>query len=222
MNLSWPSSSSKRSLSVPAGVLSLGLLLGLGLLQLRCENSTVTAGVNEIPVTVGGQCAFPRACYVVAGSGPLQGQCADCRGGPSSSRLGWVPMASAGTVAGGTYQPALPDGGADGGSPDPSPTEPVSVCKFYTPPAGADVEAQCALPETLCVARGPKCTAGSCVRAGGACATSPAVAPQRKPGAVDQNTYCPYTDDVCCPGTGVADGGTPDAGVSDAAGSDAK
>lgn len=57
----------------------------------------------------------------------------------------------------------------------------------------------CALPEEVCVARGPRCLS-HCVRNGQRCQDGTRIPPQRAPDPVDGGvgTFCPYTDDLCC------------------------
>ena len=115
----------------------------------------------------------------------------------------------------------------------PMPTDWQAICGLI-PTAGAGTQtAICAVPETVCIARGPMCN-GYCVHysaSGGgadmgvACMNGVPVPPQRRPGATDggTQTYCPLTDDTCCPGTLPAmDGGAPTDGgmVGDAAAAD--
>lgn len=210
-------------------------VVGVAVAAITCSSQNLLPGQL---VTGSGACSYPRACYLVKKSGPLSGQCDDCTGGPSRCRLYFVP--TPGTPdpldLGGVFVPA----GADlAGSGVPSPTsgapaitdQPV-VCGFY--PAGAlpaDTEATCATPESLCVARGPLCTGGYCVHAGGSCTSSTLlpITPQRRPGMPGPDAYCPYTDNVCCApastdagsGGGPSDLGALDAGAADAGNFDA-
>ena len=194
-----------------------------------CSSSTIPPGSNDTLIGVRGQCVYPRSCYVVAKAGPLAGQCADCRRGGDACRLVFVPSTPdtpAPLDAGGQYVPVYGDLGISGsddlGVRPALPSDPTAVCSFYTAPS-PDLEAVCASAQTVCVARGAKCTGGVCVPAGGACASSAGVAPQRRPGSTDTATYCPFTDDVCCPSTPPAtDGGVVlDGGAFDAKSGDA-
>lgn len=147
------------------------LLFLLG--SLGCAEQTVAPGAPVPPTSL---CGYPRACYVK--------DCDDCRGGPSRCRR----------VLGGC--------GADMGNlascqEPPRPSDPSVAC----PPAGVDggQGLVCALPEAICVARGKRCD-GYCVRATETCQSGAPVPPQRS----DRDgggTFCPYSDDECCPAT---------------------
>jgi hypothetical protein len=203
-------------------------------------------------------CSYPNACYVVQQSGPNMGQCADCTGGPEKCRLYFVPVQSytgSPRDLGGVFITAtadlatddlaglqlIPDFGAGGPSPS---DQPIPCSLFWL---GSDMlpgydmgmvpwtgllppgtQVVCATAESLCIARGPKCTGGLCVRpnsvdGGNACNNPLATEPQRKPSTAetpgDNNSYCPLTDDVCCPPP-APDGGLLDGGTSDAKASD--
>ena len=195
-----------------------GVLLGGS----TCSNSTIAPGANDTRIGLRGQCVYPRACYVVAKNGPLAGQCDDCRSSAESCRLVFVPGtegAPAISDMGGSFVPAVTDMGPSDAGTGPLPTDPTGVCSVYVS-TRADVEAVCGTPHTVCIARGPRCTGGSCVPAGARCGDSVSVLPQRKPGSADAELYCPFTDDTCCPAS-ASDGGTSDAGMSDAGVSDA-
>ena len=124
----------------------------------------------------------------------------------------------------------------------PMPTDWQAICGLI--PTGGATTAICAVPETVCIARGPACS-GYCVHysassggadMGAACMAGVPVPPQRRPGSTDggTQTFCPLTDDTCCPGTppatdggaatdggGATDGGVVgDAAVADLAGRD--
>jgi hypothetical protein len=204
-----------------AGFLS-GVLLGV----VTCGGTSVQPGSNDTLLGARGQCVFPSSCYVVAKSGPLAGQCADCRSRAESCRLRFVPGVTGAPALGengGGFVPALSDMGVtDAGSAvGPQPTDPTGVCQLYQSP-DPGYEAICATAPSICIARGPRCTGGSCVAAGTACGASTALPPQRKPGGGDSELYCPFADDVCCPQS-MADGGAmTDAGLADAAHTDAR
>lgn len=87
----------------------------------------------------------------------------------------------------------------------PRPTDPAVVCPV---PGDDAVSMFCALPEEVCVARGPRCVS-YCVRSGQGCQSGTRIPPQFvDPMDGGAGTFCPYTDDVCCdaPGDlGVAD-----------------
>lgn len=111
-----------------------GILVGAALLTgvliggITCSSTTVAPGSNDTLIGARGQCVFPRACYVVAQSGPLAGQCDDCRGGAERCRLLFV-AGTAGAPAvgdmGGGFVPAWQDmgerGDAGSGTPGPMP-----------------------------------------------------------------------------------------------------
>ncbi len=196
--------------------------------------AAITCDTNLIPPnqlgTMAAPCTYPRGCYIVESSGPLQGQCNDCTGGPERCRLYFLPLppqTPSPDDLGGVFVPATSDLANDdlagltlpdlsGGGGGPAATDQPIPCNLYpanlVPPGQ---EAICTTVDTLCVARGPQCTGGTCVRPGASCMSGTGVSPQRKPGAVGANTYCPYTDDVCCappaPDGGALDGGTLDA-----------
>lgn len=199
-----------------------GVLIG----AVTCGNTTVTPGYNDTLLGARGQCVFPSACYVVSKSGPLARQCADCSQRAESCRLRFIPGSAGAPGLGdqsGVFVPALSDMGVDDGgvSSGPAPTDPTGVCSLYRSPDPA-YEAICATAQTVCVARGPRCTGGSCVAAGSVCGAGNALPPQRKPGSGDSELYCPFGDDICCP-PGTADAGTAmDAGLVDAARMDAR
>jgi hypothetical protein len=204
--------------------------LGVGLSALTCRSPTVVPGQTGASGT---SCTFPRGCYIVQASGPLSGQCGDCTGGPQRCRLFFQPTPGAADPLdlGGVF---VPNGADLAGTSIPGPsggppaiTDAPVVCGLYPsaqlPPGTAAV---CADVESLCVARGAACT-GYCVRAGLSCASGTPIPPQRRPGMPGTDTYCPYTDDVCCPGAMPdlgskdaampTDGAAPDSGASDAA-----
>ncbi|MBL9003035.1 MAG: hypothetical protein JNJ46_02250 [Myxococcales bacterium] len=222
---------SSRLPSLQAGAwftatLAVGVLLG----GITCSSTTIPPGSNDTRIGLRGQCVYPRACYVVAKSGPLAGQCDDCRTNAESCRLIFVPGATGAPALGdmgGSFLPAQSDmGSADGGAATsgPMPTDATGVCSLYVP-TRPDVEAICGTSQSVCIARGPRCTGGSCIPAGTRCGGSVAVLPQRKPGLADADLYCPFTDDICCPAVlndgGVSDAGRADSGMSDAGRSDA-
>lgn len=214
--------------SLRAGfLLSTAFASGIWLGGITCSSQTVAPGANDTRIGLRGQCVYPRACYVVAKSGPLSGQCDDCSRGAESCRLLFIasdPFAPAISDMGGIFVPAVVDMAptADGGASvsGPMPTDATGVCSLYASPR-ADQEAVCGTPQSVCIARGPRCTGGSCVPAGSRCGGSVAVLPQRKPGSADSEQYCPFTDDICCP-MGMADGGTrSDGGLADSGSGDA-
>lgn len=191
-----------------------------------CDTNTILPGQNG---TTNGLCTYPQGCYVVNASGVNQGQCDDdgCSTipkGPPSCRQVFTPKDPVNylSVAGDQSGTWMFSNGI------PVPADWQAVCGLgYTPPA--DKVAVCIDPELVCIARGVACT-GSCVHltlplpnpdAGttGLCADGVQVPPQRRPGATDggTQTYCPLTDDVCCPnpmpdGGGAMDGGAVDGG----------
>jgi hypothetical protein len=205
--------------------LSIGaaLLLGVAVGGSTCTSANVLPGQST---TSGGVCSFPRGCYVVQKSGPLAGQCDDCSAGGASCRIYFVPTPGIPDPLdlGGIFIPASADlAGADlAGLTLPTPgrpqiiDQPVICGDFPMGGLPANEQAVCANPDTICVARGPKCLGSACVRAGGSCSSSAPIEPQRRPGVSSSDTYCPFTDDVCCP---PPDGGVvaSDGGVSDAA-----
>jgi hypothetical protein len=208
--------------------LSIGvaLLIGVTIGGITCSSSNVLPGQAT---TSGGVCSFPRGCYVVQKSGPLAGQCDDCTAGGASCRLYFVPTPGVPDPLdlGGVFIPASADlAGADlAGLTLPTPGRPQIVdqpviCGDY-PMGGlaANQQAVCANPDTLCIARGVKCLGSTCVRAGGSCGTSVPVLPQRRPGVASADTFCPYSDDRCCPLPPMPDGGmvVSDGGVIDGA-----
>lgn len=194
--------------------------LGVGLAAITCGSVNVVPGLGTGASS--SACAFPRGCYLVQNSGALQGQCADCTGGPERCRLYFIPTPGVPVPfdLGGVFAPAGSDLGGTGlpipgGGLGPDPTDQSIVCSLYMN-APADQQAVCAVPETLCVARGAKCAStGHCVRAGASCESGVPYSPQHRPGTVGTDTYCPYTDDVCCPAQSSADGGTDGAGPPD-------
>jgi len=210
---------SLRAGALVSAAFAAGLLLG----GITCSSSTVPAGSNDTRIGLRGQCVYPRACYVVAKSGPLAGQCDDCRRSAESCRLLFVPGEVGAPALGDMGGSFIPATGSTGGSSDggvgPMPTDPSGVCSLYVA-ARPDTEAVCGTAQSVCIARGPRCTGGSCVPAGSSCSGSVGALPQRKPGAADAELYCPFTDDTCCP-VGVSDGGVSDAGLTDAGRSDA-
>ena len=225
----------------PGGWVRRAMLLGLALLgsagvvsAVTCSNTTIPAGVNG---TTNGLCTYPRGCYVVNVSGPQAGQCDDCSS-TASCRLVFTPSNPGDYQSlSGTWKPA---------SGRPMPTDWQAICGFSFDMGASDKTAVCAAPEAVCIARGPACS-GYCIHRaalsvdGGdadmgaalACAAGVPVPPQRRPGAVDggTQTYCPLTDDTCCPGVapgpdggaldgGALDGGALDGGAADLAGRD--
>ena len=213
--------------SLRAGfLLSAAFASGIWLGGIMCSSQTIAPGANDTRIGLRGQCVYPRACYVVAKSGPLAGQCDDCSKGAESCRLLFVPGepgAPSVSDMGGVFVPATGDmaPSTDGGAspPGPMPTDATGVCSLYASPR-PDQEAICGTAQAVCIARGPRCSSGSCVSAGSRCGGGVAVLPQRKPGSADPELYCPFTDDTCCP-LGAVDGGTPaDAGMRDGGASD--
>ncbi|HRI52935.1 MAG TPA: hypothetical protein PLW65_22425 [Pseudomonadota bacterium] len=209
-----------------AGWARRAVLMGLMLLgaagvisAVTCSTPTVPAGVNGV---TNGLCTFPRGCYVVNASGPQAGQCDDCSS-TASCRLVFMPSNPGDYQSlAGTWVPA---------SGRPMPTDWQAICSFSFDMGSSGKTAVCAAPETVCIARGPACS-GYCIHRaalgadGGAsdmgvalaCAAGVPVPPQRRPGAVDggTQTYCPLTDDTCCPGPApVSDGGAMDGGAMD-------
>jgi hypothetical protein len=115
-------------------------------------------------------------------------------------------------------------------SGQPAPTDWQAICGLYASPSSQKL-AVCLAPEAVCVARGPACS-GFCIHHsaaavdGGsgdlgqpvACGAGVPIPPQRRPGATDggTQTYCPLTDDVCCPAAAGSDGGAAvDGGAAD-------
>lgn len=180
----------------------------------------------------GSLCSYPRGCYLVQKGGAFPAQCADCTGGPERCRLYFLPTPTSPNPndLGGIFVPAGADlGGTSLSLPTgegPSITDQPALCTMYaqvaTVPDGLEVT--CAIPEALCVARGPLCLAtGFCVRAGKSCTDGVPYSPQHRPGTGGPDTYCPYTDDVCCPGPASSDAGNGgDMGSVDAAPADAR
>lgn len=195
---------STQKLPLRTGVfIGAALLTGVLIGAVTCGGTTLTPGSNDTLLGARGQCVFPRSCYVVAKSGVLAGQCADCSHRAESCRLVFVPGAVGAPALGGqggSFIPALNDMGTDGGSvtTGPMPTDPTGVCSFYSSP-DPNVEAICGTAQSVCVARGPRCNGGSCVAAGTPCGADSALPPQRKPGGADSDLYCPFADDQCCP-----------------------
>lgn len=140
--------------------------------SMGCTEQTVTPGA---PVPASSLCAYPRACFLR--------DCDDCQGGPNRCRR----------VLGGCGADMGPLSGCLAA---PQPTDPAIAC-------GADADGGailvCALPEAICVARGPRCD-GYCVRAAERCDSGTPIPPQHG-GADGGGPYCPYSDDVCCPAT---------------------
>lgn len=192
--------------------LGLSILLVLSCaVGVYCTDTTTTPGQNP---SILGLCSFPRACYLVRKSGPLQGQCDSCSMGPAC-RLSYTPGESG---AAGTWTM---------GATAPGPLDVTVVCGTYVSPS-ADLVAQCLTPESVCVARGPECPASSyCVAEGQDCATGAMTFPQHRPGS--EKSACPTEKSRCCApssdgGTGdggMTDGGSADAGTSDMSSSDA-
>lgn len=180
-------------------LLSLCLLVGSGL-GIYCSTTTPTPGQDP---AILGRCSYPRACYLVRKSGPLQGQCDSCSSGPSC-RLVFSPDETGTT------------GSWAVGSAAPNPLDPAAICGNYTSPS-ADLVALCLSPEMVCVARGPECPASSyCVAEGQDCAAGIMTFPQHRPGT--DKTACPTEKSRCCSST--SDGGVSDAGIGDAATTD--
>lgn len=189
-------------------------LAALGLTALvsvfTCDGNTIPPGVNG---TTNGLCTYPRGCYVVNVGGPNAGQCDDCSS-TSRCHLVFTPTNP------GDYQSL--DGTWMATAARPMPTDWQAICGLS--PASGSTTAICTAAEMVCIARGPACS-GYCVHktagnAGGdmgtVCAAGVPVPPQRRPGAADggTQTYCPLTDDTCCPGpTPAMDGGAGDAGM---------
>lgn len=194
-------------------------VLGVALGAITCSSQIVPPGQST---GTGGWCTFPRGCYQVQKSGPLAGQCNTCGGGPEQCRVYYVPTPGVPGPfdLGGYFVPANADlAGADLagvplpdlGSGGPLITDHPTVCSNFVP-STPDTQVVCADPETLCLARGPVCTGGFCVRPGTTCATGSPALPQRKPGMAGDAAYCALTDDICCPRT--ADGGSSGDGSS--------
>lgn len=198
-------------------------MLGLALLGTTALVSVFTCSGNLIPPgvngTTNGLCTYPRGCYVVNVGGPNPGQCDDCSSS-SRCRLVFVPSNPSDYQSlSGTWMPA---------TGRPMPTDWQAICGLSFDMGSTAKTAICAAPEMVCVARGPACS-GYCVHAsaqsggGGdmgaaACLAGVPVPPQRRPGSTDggTQTYCPLTDDTCCPGAPpLVDGGVSDGGVTD-------
>jgi len=192
-----------------------------------CTQSTIPAGQNG---TTNGLCTYPRSCYLVNAKGPSVGECDDCSS-TSRCRLVFTPDNP------GDYQSITGSWMTTAGRA--APTDWQAICGLYVSKS-ADTTAICAAPETVCVARGKACS-GYCIHQAGAAADggtgdmgSPAacllgvqIPPQRRPGATDggTQTYCPLTDDVCCPAAGpdggaMTDGGAVDGGAVDGGAAD--
>ena len=204
--------------------LAAAAVLGFGLSM--CTTSTVVPGQD--PTTLG-LCTFSSACYLVQASGPNEGQCADCTGGPAACRLVFTltdpnVVDPTGSGQNGTWSRPYVD------KKLPPPYEPLAsdpavVCSSYNGPAATGEIARCRTPEQVCFARGPECDikTSHCARAGQSCQGGTPWAPQRRGAG---KSYCPYTDDVCCPGPmpmpdmGTGDGGTGDGGTGDGGASD--
>ncbi|HMY58146.1 MAG TPA: hypothetical protein PK472_07830 [Pseudomonadota bacterium] len=180
--------------------LSLCLVAG-SVLGIYCTTTTPTPGQDP---AILGRCSFPRACYLVHKSGPLQGQCDSCATG-ASCRLIFTADETGATS--GTWKL---------GSAAPGPLDSAAICGNYTSPS-ADLVALCLSPEMVCVARGPECSASSyCVAEGQDCASGVMSFPQHRPGT--DKTACPTEKSRCCaPATdgGSSDGGSSDGSVSD-------
>ena len=212
---SGPTGRARRGWTRRAALLAAALLGTSALASVfTCSENPIPAGING---TTNGLCTFPRGCYVVNVGGPNDGQCDDCSSS-SRCRLVFVPS-NAGDYQSlsGTWMPA---------AGRPMPTDWQGVCGLSFDMGSTAKTALCAAPEMVCVARGPACS-GYCVHAtaaagGGdmgaaaACLSGVPVPPQRRPGAVDggTQTYCPLTDDTCCPGAPpLVDGGSSDGGA---------
>lgn len=198
LRTTFPSSNKRLGLSI--------LLIVACAFGVYCSESTSTPGSNP---SILGLCSYPRACYLVRKSGPLQGQCDSCASGPSC-RLSYTAGESG---AAGTWTQ---------GSKAPSPLDESVVCGTYVSPS-QDLVAQCLTPESVCVARGPECPASSyCVAEGQDCSTGSMTFPQHRPGT--DKSACPSEKSRCCAPSadaGVGDGGTlSDGAASDAATSD--
>jgi hypothetical protein len=203
--------------------------VGIVLAVITCSTPPIVPGVGT--GASGSLCSYPRGCYLVQKDGSFPGQCSDCSGGPSRCRLYFVPTPNSPNPndLGGVFVPAGSDLGGTGLSlpvgDGPSIADQPALCSMYAQVASLpdDLEAACAIPEALCVARGPLCsTTGFCVRLGQSCEAGVPYAPQHRPGAGGPDTYCPYTDDVCCPGASSSDAGNGDMGSVDAAPVDAR
>jgi hypothetical protein len=207
-----------------AALLGLALLGTAGVVSVfTCSESPIPAGING---TTNGLCTYPRGCYVVNASGPLLGQCDDCSS-RASCRLVFTPTNPGDYQSlSGTWMPA---------SGRPLPTDWQAICAYGFDMGASGKTAVCAAPEAVCIARGPACS-GYCIHRtaqevdGGAsdmgaalaCAAGVPVPPQRRPGAADggTQTYCPLTDDTCCPGPMPGDGGATDGGMTDGGAAD--
>lgn len=182
------------------------LLLLACALSIYCTDATTTPGQDP---SILGLCSFPRACYLVRKSGPLQGQCDRCESGPSC-RLTYTTDEATGA---GTW--------TANSAAAPNPLDRAVVCGTYVSPS-ADLVPVCLTPESVCVARGPECPASSyCVAEGQDCASGVMTFPQHRPGA--SKSACPLEKSRCCAPTadaGVGDGGSSDGGGSDGGRSD--
>lgn len=179
-------------------------------LSIYCTDATTTPGQDP---SILGLCSFPRACYLVRKSGPLQGQCDRCEtdrpdlgpGPGPGCRLTYRKDEATGA---GTWTP--------NSSADPSPFDHAVVCGTYVSPS-ADLVPVCLTPESVCVARGPECPASSyCVAEDKDCASGVMTFPQHRPGT--SKSACPLEKSRCCAPTadaGVGDGGSLDGGGSD-------
>lgn len=192
--------------------------VGMVLAVITCSTPTIPAGVGT--GASGSVCTYPRGCYLVQKNGAFPGQCNDCAGGPERCRLYFIPTPTQPNPhdLGGVFIPAGSDLGGTNlmlpSSEGPSITDQPALCSMYAQVATvpSDLDIACASPESLCVARGPLCMgSGFCVRAGKSCTDGVPSAPQHRPGSSGPDTYCPYTDDVCCPGPGRLDMGSVDA-----------
>lgn len=203
-----PSATPRRGLFRRAGLLGLSLLGALGLVSVfTCTDSALPAGQTG---TSNGLCTYPRGCYLVNAGAPNAGECDDCSS-TSRCRLVFTPANPSDYQSiSGTWMPA---------SGPPVPTDWQAVCGLYMAPTPGKT-ATCAAPEAVCVARGPACS-GYCVHyttgMGTACLTGVPVPPQRRPVPMggSTQTYCPLTDDVCCPAATGPDGGAADGGAAD-------
>lgn len=172
--------------------------VGFGLSM--CTTPTVVPGQD--PTTLG-LCTFSSACYLVQASGPNEGQCADCTGGPASCRLVFTltdPNVVDPTGSGQNGKWSRPYVDKTLPPPyEPLATDPAVFCASYNGPIATGEIARCLTPEKVCFARGPECDilTSHCVRAGQTCQGGTPWAPQRRGAG---KSYCAYTDDVCCPG----------------------
>lgn len=193
----YPSRRSRFGLSI--------LLVLASALGIYCTTTPATPGQNP---SLLGLCSFPRACYLVHKSGPLQGQCDSCATG-ATCRLTYTAGESG---AAGTWTM---------GGTAPGPLDGAVVCGTYVTPS-ADLVAQCLSPESVCVARGPECPASSyCVAEGQVCASGAMTFPQHRAGT--DKSACPTEKSRCCAPTsdgGMSDGGSPDGGSTDAGSTD--